>query len=66
MNRTPDMFDGIFDNQVTGRREVWMDGEVKRYARRNAVGDQRSPWSEMRAKWGFYPDHPANASSIAA
>ncbi|PMQ04202.1 hypothetical protein DyAD56_16055 [Dyella sp. AD56] len=63
MNRTPDLFDGIFDNQSTGRREVWLDGNVTRHARRNAVGDAQSNWREMRAPWGSYPDLPANASA---
>lgn len=65
MKRTPDLFDGVFDNQTTGRREVWMDGQMTRHARRNAVGDTRSQWNDMRAPWGHYPDLPANAAQAA-
>lgn len=64
MPRTPDMFDGIFDNQATGQREVWKDGRLGRYARRNAISTT-SPWAELRAPWGTYPDLPANAAQAA-
>ena len=58
-----DLFDGIFDNQATGRREVWQDGRLRRYAQRSAVGYNSSPWREMHKAWGSYPDLPSNAST---
>lgn len=59
---TADLFDGIFDNQTTQRREVWQDGRLRRYAQRRAVGYCSSPWREMHKPWGSYPDLPTNAS----
>jgi len=57
-----DLFDGIFDNRITDRREVWQDGRLCRYARRNAVGTEETGWRELYAPWGTYPDYPGNAS----
>ena len=62
---TPDMFDGTFDNRATGRREVWQDGRLRRYAQRRAVGYSGSPWREMHKPWGSYPDLPTNVSQHA-
>lgn len=59
--QNPAIADGIFDNRAAGRREVWQDGRLRRYALRNAVGCTRSPWREMRKCWGTYPDLPSNA-----
>lgn len=63
---TPDMFDGIFDNASTGRREVWKDGRLSRYVRRNAVGSPESQWREVHEPWGSFPDHPSNAARKTA
>lgn len=63
--RTPDMFDGVFDNQRTERREVWQDGRLCRYARRNCCGTSESSWPVLNAPWGTYPDHPSNAAAAA-
>ena len=62
-NQTPDMFDGIFDNQRSGHREVWMDGALRRHAAKNCAGDESSSFSEMHAPWGTYPDLPSNAGA---
>jgi hypothetical protein len=56
---TPDMFDGIFDSVSTGRREVWQDGRLRRFVRRECVGHTGSVWPEVHSKWGEYPDHPS-------
>lgn len=61
--RTHDLFDGIYDNQSTGRREVWKDGRLCRYACRNAVGCHETQWRELHDPWGTYPDHPSNAAA---
>ncbi|MET0332586.1 MAG: hypothetical protein ABW154_14270 [Dyella sp.] len=61
MARTGDLFEGVFDNRITGCREVWRDGEMRRFARRNAVGTDETQWRELHAPWGHYPDLPANA-----
>jgi hypothetical protein len=66
MARTGDLFEGVFDNRATGRREVWRDGEMRRFARRNAVGTDETQWRELHAPWGHYPDLPANAGKQAA
>jgi len=63
---TADLFDGIFDNAATGRREVWQDGQLRRYASKGAVGYTDTPWREMHKAWGSYPDLPANASQPSA
>lgn len=63
--QTTDLFDGTFDNTVTGRREVWQDGHLKRYVRRNATGNESSCWRELHAPWGTYPDLPSNAMKAA-
>lgn len=60
--KTPDMFDGIFDNQATGRREVWGDGRLRRYAAKNCGGYTTSDFRELHAPWGTYPDLPQNAA----
>lgn len=62
---TPDMFDGIFDNAATGRREIWQDGKLCRYVRRECVGSTDSVWPEVHAPWTTYPNLPANASVAA-
>ena len=66
MQRTPDLFDGIFDNVATQRREVWKDGRICRYARRNCVGSTQSVWREVHEPWGTYPDLPSNAAAASA
>lgn len=48
--KTPDLFDGIFDNR----------------ARTRSTNDESSVWKEMRMPWGTYPDLPANAGKAAA
>jgi hypothetical protein len=58
----PDLFDGTFDNTATGRREIWQDGRLCRFARRNAVGTDETHWRELHAPWGAFPDYPGNAS----
>lgn len=65
MTKHHDLFDGIYDNRTTGRREVWKDGRLCRYARRNAVGTSETQWRELHAPWGTYPDHPINAAKAA-
>lgn len=49
---------GIYDNRSTGQREVWKDGRLCRYARRNCCGTDESSWRELRKPWGAYPDLP--------
>lgn len=66
MNRTPDLFDGIYDNTATNRREVWKDVHLCRYARRECVGSPISIWPEVHAPWGEYADLPSNVQEIAA
>lgn len=39
MTQTDFWPDGVYDNQATGRREVWKDGRLCRYAMRNCCGD---------------------------
>ena len=63
--QSADLFDGCFDNRVTDCREVWQDGTMRRFARRNAL-DPHSVWPELRKPWGEYPDLPTNASQVAA
>lgn len=65
MKSHPDLFSGIYDNRATDRREVWKDGRLCRYARRNAVGTSETQWRELHAPWGAYPDHPSNAAKAA-
>lgn len=62
---TPDLFDGVFDNTVTQRREVWQGGRLRRYVRRDCVGHTGSVWREVHAQWGTYPDLPSNAAVAA-
>lgn len=58
MTQTDFWPDGVYDNQATGRREVWKDGRLCRYAMRNCCGDTETSWSVLRMKWGEYPDLP--------
>lgn len=60
MTRTPDLFEGIFDNRATSRREVWREGHLCRYARKECVGSPVSVWAEVHAPWGAYADLPSN------
>lgn len=62
---THDFFDGTFDNSRTLQREVWQDGERKRYAAKNCTGDTSSPWAILRPQWGAFPDHPINQAQAA-
>lgn len=66
MQRTPDLWEGIFDNTRTGRREVWRGGKMCRYVRRECVGSMSSVWPEVHAAWATYPDLPINAAEVAA
>lgn len=66
MPRTPDLFDGIYDNQSTGCREVWAYGQRKRYAHRTCCNNEGSQFRELHHPWGYYPDLPANAAQRAA
>ncbi|MDE2427035.1 MAG: hypothetical protein KGO96_14140 [Elusimicrobia bacterium] len=50
--------DGIYDNRATNRREVWLNGKLCRYVRRNAVNQARPAFPELREPWGYYPDIP--------
>lgn len=52
MTQTDFWPDGVYDNQATGRREVWKDGRLCRYAMRNCCGDTETSWSVLRRKWG--------------
>lgn len=61
----PDLFDGVFDNTATNRREIWQGGRLCRFVRRDCVGHTGSVWREVHARWGTYPDLPANASAAA-
>ena len=56
---------GTFDNSATGCREVWQDGKLMRYVRRECVGGDSS-WREVRKAWGAYPDHPVNQMRMQA
>lgn len=58
----PDLFAGVYDNTATNRREVWREGKLCRYARRECVGHTGSVWVEVHAPWGHYADLPQNAS----
>lgn len=58
---TPDLFEGVFDNRKTGQREIWLDGKMTRYCRKNALAPH-AVWEVMRAPWGTYPDLPQNAA----
>jgi len=62
MPRTPDMFDGWFDNQTTRCRELWNNGQRGRFARRSAICPN-AHHAVMRAPWGTYPDLPRNAAT---
>lgn len=63
--KTADLFEGVFDNRATGRRECWKDGRPGRYAAKNCTGNPYAVWPELRAPWGDYPDLPANAQLAA-
>jgi hypothetical protein len=60
-----DLFEGIYDNTVSQRREIWLDGRISRYAARKAVGTTETQWRELHKPWGSYPDYPGNASAKA-
>ncbi len=60
MPRTPDMFDGWFDNQKTQHRERWDNGARGPHAHRRTICPH-AHWRELRAPWGTYPDLPSNA-----
>ena len=62
---SPDLFDGIYDNRTTQRREIWQDGELRRYAAKNCTGNPAAVWPELRASWGEFPDVPSNAALAA-
>ena len=63
MTQTDFWPDGVYDNQATGRREVWKDGRLCRYAQRNAVNQLRPAFRELREPWGEYPDLPRMAAT---
>jgi hypothetical protein len=60
--RTPDMFDGWFDNQATQQREHWDNGVMGRYSRKNAIAPH-AHHKVMRLPWGHFPDLPQNAGA---
>ena len=64
-NPTPDMFEGIFDNLATGRREVYRNGRLARYARKNALQCNNPTFSELGPAWGAYPDVPAHLTDAS-
>ena len=55
---------GTFDNTATNRREVWQDGKLRRYARRNCCGDTETAWSVLRKPWGAFPDVPQTCRAL--
>jgi hypothetical protein len=64
--RTPDLWEGTYDNTHTNRREIWQDGKLRRYVRRECVGSPVSVWPEVHAVWATYPDLPSNQARSAA
>ena len=56
---------GTFDNTATNRREVYQDGKLMRYVRRECLGGE-STWREVRKPWGAFPDYPANQVRMQA
>lgn len=65
-DKQTDMWDGVFDNYMTGRREVFRDGKIVRYAARNCCGDTSSFWRELHALWGTYAEPPHNGGLVSA
>ena len=66
MSTTDDLFEGVFDNRATQRREIWQAGRLCRYVRRECTGHTGSVWKEVHAAWGSYPDLPSNAAKAHA
>ena len=65
MSMQGDFFSGVYDNTATNRREIWQDGRLMRYVRRDCVGHQGSVWREVHATWGTHPDLPINQQNVA-
>jgi hypothetical protein len=58
-----DMWSGIFDNRASGCREVYTDGRLRRYARRNCCGVPNPTFTELGRPWGDFPDVPAHLNA---